>query len=175
MKILIIGFLAFFGWSALSTHFYVCRIKGFCHEPITAVSDVVKPEMAIPHDSLSKPLIVEQEAVPKSMLIYFAFDKSEFNSGTISDKYLNKSNKYLDQNRQAKINITGYTDAIGSEEYNQALGLRRARSVGSYFERKGVPANRIIVESRGEKEPADNNSTTAGRANNRRTVITIKN
>lgn len=174
MKILIIGFLALFGWSALSTHFYVCKIKGFCREQVTAVSDVVKPEMAIPHDSLSKPLVVEQELVPESILIYFAFDKSDFNSGTISDKYLNESNKYLDQNPQAKLNITGHTDAIGSDEYNQALGLRRARRVESYFERKGVPANRIIVESRGEKEPADNNSTIAGRANNRRTVIKIK-
>ena len=174
MKILIIGFLALFGWSALSTHFYVCRIKGFCHEPATAVSNVVKPEIAIPHDSLSKPVVVEQEAVPESMLIYFAFDKSEFNSGTISDRYLNESNKYLDQNLQAKLSITGHTDAIGSDEYNQALGLRRAQSVQLYFESKGIPANRIIVESRGKKEPADNNSTTAGRANNRRTVITIK-
>jgi outer membrane protein OmpA-like peptidoglycan-associated protein len=174
MKTLIIGFLALFGWSALSTHFYVCRIKGFCHEPVTAVSNVVKPEMAIPHDSLTKPLVVEQVAVPESMLIYFAFDKSEFNSGTISDKYLNESNKYLDQNRQAKLSITGHTDAIGSEEYNQALGFRRAQSVESYFESKGISANRIIVESRGKKEPADNNSTTKGRANNRRTVITIK-
>jgi OOP family OmpA-OmpF porin len=174
MKILIIGFLALFGWSALSTHFYVCKIKGFCREPVTVVSNVVKPEMAIPHDSLSKPLVVEQEAVPESMLIYFAFDKSEFNSGTISDSYLNESNKYLDQNRQAKLSITGHTDAIGSDEYNQALGFRRAQSVQSYFESKGIPTNRIIVESRGKKEPADNNNTTKGRANNRRTVITIK-
>jgi OmpA-OmpF porin, OOP family len=63
---------------------------------------------------------------------------------------------------------------VGSEEYNQALGLRRAQSVQVFFESKGVPANRIIIESRGEKEPVDNNSTTTGRAKNRRTVITIK-
>src|SRR5664280_1153695 len=138
MKILIAGFLVLLGWGALSTHFYVCEIKGFCNEPVPSVSNVVTPETMIAHDSLNKAVAIEKETIPKSMLIYFAFDKSEFNSGTISDKYLNKSNKYLDQNRQAKINITGYTDAIGSEEYNQALGLRRARSVGSYFERKGV-------------------------------------
>jgi outer membrane protein OmpA-like peptidoglycan-associated protein len=174
MKILIIGFLALFGWSALSTHFYVCKIKGFCHEPITAVKNVVKPELVIPHDSLSKPLVVEQEAIPESKLIYFAFDKSEFNSGTISEKYLNETNKYLDQNMQARLSITGHTDAIGSEEYNQALGFRRAQSVQSYFESKGISVNRIIVESRGEKEPADNNKTLEGRANNRRTLISIK-
>lgn len=174
MKILIIGFLALFGWSALSTHFYVCKIKGFCGEPVTTINNAVRPEMAIPHDSLSKPLVVEQVTVPENMSVYFAFDKSDFNSGAISDKYLNLSNKYLDQNRQAKLSITGHTDATGSDEYNQALGLRRARSVESYFERMGIPANRIAVESRGKKEPADNNNTTEGRANNRRTVITIK-
>jgi outer membrane protein OmpA-like peptidoglycan-associated protein len=43
-----------------------------------------------------------------------------------------------------------------------------------YFERKGILSNKIIIESRGEKDPADDNNTSAGRANNRRTVITIK-
>jgi outer membrane protein OmpA-like peptidoglycan-associated protein len=43
-----------------------------------------------------------------------------------------------------------------------------------YFESKGILANKIIIESMGEKEPAGNNNTTSGRANNRRAVITIK-
>jgi OOP family OmpA-OmpF porin len=108
------------------------------------------------------------------MLIYFAFDKSEFNSGTITDKYLNESKIFLDQNQMAKLTLTGHTDAVGSDEYNQALGLRRAQSVQLYFESRGVAANRIIVDSKGPKEPADKNNTTTGRAKNRRTVITIK-
>jgi outer membrane protein OmpA-like peptidoglycan-associated protein len=174
MKILIIGFLALLGWGAFSTHFYVCKIKGFCNKPVTSESNVVNSQIVIPHDSLSKPLEVEQEPVPERIMIYFAFDKSEFNSGTITDKYLNESNKYLHQNQEAKFTLTGHTDAVGSNEYNQALGFRRAQSVQSYFESKGIPANRIIVESKGKKEPADNNNTTTGRANNRRTVITIK-
>lgn len=175
MKILIAGFLVLLGWGALSTHFYVCEIKGFCHEPVPSVSNVVTPETMIAHDSLNKAVAIEKETIPQSMLIYFAFDKSEFNSGNITDKYLNESNEYLNKNLLAKLTLTGYTDAVGSDEYNQALGLRRAKSVQSYFESRGIAANRIIVESRGEKEPIENNSTTTGRAKNRRTVITIKN
>jgi flagellar motor protein MotB len=38
-----------------------------------------------------------------------------------------------------------------------------------------MPASKIIIESRGEKEPADDNNTDSGRAKNRRTVLTIKN
>jgi outer membrane protein OmpA-like peptidoglycan-associated protein len=174
MKILIAGFLVLLGWGALSTHFYVCEIKGFCHEPVPSVSNVVTPETMIAHDSINKAVAIEKETIPQSMLIYFAFDKSEFNSGTITDKYLNESKKFLDQNQMAKLTLTGHTDAVGSDEYNQALGLRRAQSVQLYFVSRGVAANRIIIDSKGPKEPADNNNTTTGRAKNRRTVITIK-
>jgi OOP family OmpA-OmpF porin len=88
--------------------------------------------------------------------------------------YFAESNTYLDQNVQARLSITGHSDAIGSDEYNEALGYRRAQSLQHYFENKGMPSDKIIVESKGEKEPVDDNKTTAGRANNRRTVVTIK-
>jgi len=174
MKILIIGFVALSAWSSFATYLYVCKIKGFCHEQISVMSSIVKPENVKSLDSLNKPAVPEQKPIPERMMIYFAFNKFEFNSATISDKYLNESNQYLHQNSQARLSITGHTDAIGSDEYNQALGFLRAQSVQSYCEDKGIPANRIIVESKGEKEPADNNKTKEGRAKNRRTVITIK-
>ncbi|MGD0341878.1 MAG: OmpA family protein [Bacteroidales bacterium] len=174
MKILIIGFLAFLGWSALSAHLYVCNMKGLCNEPITAQIDVINHKDVIAGDTLNKPLSPEQAASPGNLIIYFAFDKSEFSSDAETDKYFEKSNAYLNQNSQARLGITGYTDAFGSDEYNQALGYRRAQSLQHYFESKGMPASKVIIESRGEKEPAENNNTSAGRANNRRTVITIK-
>jgi OOP family OmpA-OmpF porin len=125
-------------------------------------------------DTADKHLALKQASVPKNMITYFAFDKSDFISNTETDKYFDESNAYLDQNSKAMLSITGYTDAIGTEIYNQALGYRRAQSMQHYFERKGILSNKIIIESRGEKDPADDNNTSAGRANNRRTVITIK-
>jgi OOP family OmpA-OmpF porin len=113
--------------------------------------------------------------MPKNLVIYFAFDKSEFNSNAETDKYFDETNAYLVQNSQARLSIIGHTDAIGSDAYNQSLGYRRAQSMQHYFEGKGMLANKIVIESKGEKEPADDNSTTAGRANNRRSAITIKN
>jgi outer membrane protein OmpA-like peptidoglycan-associated protein len=174
MKILSIGFLALFCWSALSTYIYVCKIKGLCNEQVTIETGAVNQGSVIAVDTLPKQQVPEQAVIPENLLIYFAFDKSEFNSDAKTDKYFDGSNAYMDQNSQARLSITGHTDAIGSDEYNQALGYRRAKSVQHYFESKGLPANKIIIESRGEKEPADDNNTTAGRANNRRTVITIK-
>ena len=173
MKILIIGFLALFTWSAISTHFYVCRIKGLCNEKVSTLNSVISSDTVRTADSL--PAAIEQPSIPENLVIYFAFDKSEFNPETISEKYVNESNKYLGLNQQAKLSITGHTDAVGSDEYNQALGFRRAQSVQRYFESKGITANKIIIESKGEKDPADNNGTASGRAINRRTAITIKN
>jgi outer membrane protein OmpA-like peptidoglycan-associated protein len=176
MKILIIGFLAFSSWSVLSTYIYVCKIKGLCYEPISmqivAVNHNHKDVIA--GDTLHKPLVRKQTIIPENLTIYFAFDKSDFNANAGTDKYFDESNAYLGQNSQARLSITGYTDAIGSDEYNQALGSRRAQSMEHYFKSKGMLANKIIIESKGEEEPADDNNTTAGRANNRRTVITLK-
>jgi len=174
MKILIIGFFLFFSWSALSTYIYVCKIKGLCVEPVTVQISEVNHNNVIAGDTLDKPYVQEQAVVPKDLTIHFAFDKSDFSANAVTDKYYDESNAYLDQYLDARLNITGHTDAIGSDEYNKALGYRRAQEMQHYFESKGMPANKIIIESKGEKEPADDNNTTAGRANNRRAIITIK-
>jgi outer membrane protein OmpA-like peptidoglycan-associated protein len=174
MKILIIGFLAFLGWSVLSYHIYVCEIKGLCNEPVPVQIEMVNNKDTIAGDTISKPSAPEKAVLPEKLSIYFAFDKSEFSSEAGIDKYFDESNTYLNQNSQARLIITGHTDAIGSDEYNQALGYRRAQSVQRYFESKGISANKIIIESKGEKVPSDNNNTAAGRTKNRRTEITIK-
>ncbi len=174
MKILLIGLLAFFGWSAVSTYIYVCKIKGLCNEPITVQMVAVNQNDVIAGDTLQKPFVQQQAVLPENLTIYFAFDKSEFNADAETDKYFNVSNAYLDQNSKARLSITGHTDAIGSDVYNQALGYRRAQSLQHYFESKGMPENKIIIESKGEEEPAENNSTKSGRAKNRRTEISIK-
>jgi len=174
MKILIIGLLVFFGWGALSTHLYVCKIRGLCNEPGTLQNEMVINNDIIDDDTLSEPLTTALTAIPGALSVYFEFDKYEFNSDALTDKYFNEANAFLTQNSLARLNITGHTDEIGTDEYNQALGYRRAQSMLHYFERKGIQANKIIIESRGEKDPADNNNTETGRANNRRTITTIK-
>jgi outer membrane protein OmpA-like peptidoglycan-associated protein len=174
MKILIIGFFAFFGWSALSTHFYVCKIKGLCSEATAMQDEMIGNKNIIAGDTINKPSAPEKAALPEKLSIYFSFDKSEFSPDAGINKYFDESNTYLNQNSQARLSITGHTDAVGTDEYNQALGYRRAQSVQRYFESKGISENKIIIESKGEKVPSDDNNTATGRANNRRTEITIK-
>jgi OOP family OmpA-OmpF porin len=93
----------------------------------------------------------------------------------LTDKYFSESNSYLKQNPQSRLSVTGHTDAIGTDKYNQDLGYRRAQSIRNYFEGKGLAADKIIIESKGEKDPASDNNTESGRSKNRRASIIIKN
>ncbi len=67
----------------------------------------------------------------------------------------------------------GHTDSIGTEEYNQGLSERRANTVKNYLVSKGIPADRIYAEGKGETSPVADNSTREGRAQNRRVEIEI--
>ena len=67
----------------------------------------------------------------------------------------------------------GHTDSIGSNAYNQKLSVRRAESVKAYLVSKGIPANRIYTEGKGESQPVASNKTKEGRAKNRRVEIEV--
>lgn len=67
----------------------------------------------------------------------------------------------------------GHTDSIGSVAYNQKLSVRRAESVKAYLVSKGIPANRIYTEGKGESQPVASNKTKEGRAKNRRVEIEV--
>ncbi|SDC83639.1 OmpA family protein [Williamwhitmania taraxaci] len=170
MRILFIGFIAFACWSAFSTYVYVCKVKGLCNEQQTTI--VVAESH---HDTkVSPPDTVKQALIPQDLVVHFAFDNSAFEANQEASQYFDESNAYMNQDSMAKLSITGYTDAIGTDKYNQALGYRRAQSMQQYFESKGISANRISIESKGEKEPITDNSTILGRADNRRSVVTLK-
>jgi outer membrane protein OmpA-like peptidoglycan-associated protein len=174
MKTLMIGFLVFVSWSAFSTYIYVCQIRGLCSEPISLQINAVNSENNTVSDSLTKVVVKEKPAAPKDDVIHFAFDQSKFDVNDQTGKYVDSLNEYLEQTAEAMLIITGHTDATGTNEYNQSLGLRRAQSVKQYLENKGITSKKMIIESKGEMQPVDNNSTREGRANNRRAVITIK-
>jgi len=78
----------------------------------------------------------------------------------------------LDKYPDTDLLIVGHTDAIGSDEYNQDLSIRRAESAARYLDSQGV-RTRIQTRGLGEREPVATNDTEAGRQQNRRVEVAI--
>jgi outer membrane protein OmpA-like peptidoglycan-associated protein len=87
-------------------------------------------------------------------------------------EYLNNLANYLISSGESVL-VTGHTDADGSDEFNVELGLKRANRAKDYLISKGVPEERIKVESKGKSEPLSTNQTPEGRQKNRRVELKI--
>jgi OOP family OmpA-OmpF porin len=68
---------------------------------------------------------------------------------------------------------TGHTDSVGSEAYNLKLSMRRANAVKAFLVSKGIPADRVFTEGKGESKPVASNKTSEGRARNRRVDVEV--
>ena len=107
--------------------------------------------------------------------IYFDFDKYGIRSNMQATATNNSKNikEYLNQN-DAVIAVEGNCDDRGSDEYNYALGLKRAQSIKSNLVANGVAADKIVTKSFGESNPVCTDKTKACWAKNRRVDYSIK-
>ncbi len=103
--------------------------------------------------------------------VTFAFDSAALNPQF--DSVLDKVAQTLTEFDQTVIQIAGHTDSTGAHAYNMKLSEQRAGSVKSYLAGRGVPAQRMQTIGAGPDHPVADNSTEAGRAENRRVEITI--
>jgi outer membrane protein OmpA-like peptidoglycan-associated protein len=72
------------------------------------------------------------------------------------------------------LTIVGHTDNTGTSTGNVALSKNRAQAVVEYLKNKGIPSTRFqLIDGKGQSEPVADNSTAAGKSQNRRVVITL--
>jgi OOP family OmpA-OmpF porin len=103
--------------------------------------------------------------------VRFAFDKSDLL--TESYELLDKSVVLLNAKPDAKFEVQGYTDYIGTDAYNQDLSVKRAQTVKAYLVTQGIAQNRLTCVGFGKNDPVEDNATAEGRAQNRRIVFKI--
>ena len=103
--------------------------------------------------------------------INFDYDRSNIRPGdaTILDQKL----AILQANPTLRIEIVGRCDERGSDEYNLALGNRRALAAKQYLVGRGIAADRIATRSMGEEQPLEMGSTEAAWAANRRDEFAV--
>lgn len=123
-------------------------------------------------EEVEEVVVVEDETIVVRDLL-FAFDSAALDPAdkakldTIASRLRNEA-------PTAKLTITGHTDAVGSDSYNQKLSEKRAHSVTDYLVSTGIPQGSIAgVSGAGESQPVADNGTADGRALNRRVEILI--
>ena len=103
--------------------------------------------------------------------IYFSFDSATI---TPESKETLKANAaWLEENDDAKVQIEGHCDERGTQEYNLALGERRAKAAHDALRALGVKASRLSTVSYGEEMPRDPAHNEAAWAKNRRAQFAV--
>lgn len=103
--------------------------------------------------------------------IFFETDRYALLPQSKSD--LEQLVRFLDQNGQVLVEISGHTDNTGTEAYNQQLSEKRAKAVYDYLAQAGISAQRLRFKGYGQSRPIATNDTPEGRQLNRRTDFTV--
>ena len=120
-------------------------------------------------------IIVKEPAEVESLILNgdtnFEFNKSKLlpNAFPVLDGLVGTMNKHP----KYKWEIGGYTDGIGSVNYNKKLSKQRAQSVVDYLVSKGINGNSLVIVGYGKDNPIATNETNEGRSMNRRVEIKI--
>jgi peptidoglycan-associated lipoprotein len=107
--------------------------------------------------------------VPVHTAVHFEFDRAELT--TTDRRRLEELAAALRERPELHANVAGHCDELGTEEYNLALGQRRADVAKSYLVNLGVGAGRVATVSFGENQPRDTAHTADAWAVNRRAEI----
>lgn len=136
------------------------------------IENIVKKHIP---EVIEKQVVVKEAAEQKWVLVGVNFDFNKASLKSESYPILFHAVQVLLMNPDMRVEIQGYTDNIGSEEYNMKLGEKRAQSVKDYLVSRGVSADRLTTRSFGESQPIADNKTAAGRAINRRVEFKVLN
>lgn len=132
--------------------------------PIVQAPPPPSPPAAVP-----PPPPVQKKIVLRG--VNFDFNKANIRPDAAG--ILREAATILKDNPKVQVSVEGHTDAIGSEEYNLKLSLRRATAVKQFLVKEGVPDARLSVRGFGKTQPVASNDTDDGRAQNRRVELKV--
>ncbi|MDB5201464.1 MAG: OmpA/MotB domain protein [Ferruginibacter sp.] len=113
------------------------------------------------------------EAGASVILKNIFFDSKKFDLKPESQSELDNMVLLLQENPKLSIQITGFTDNVGKPADNILLSVNRAKGVTAYLQTKGIDKSRLVAKGFGEQKPIASNATEEGKAQNRRTELSI--
>ncbi len=143
---------------------YNVRVSAEGYLPETFPVEIKKAETTIKNVKLVKKLEKEEVIVLRG--INFASGQAVIPPSEYP--VLDQVVQVLKANKKVRVEISGHTDSVGSETYNQGLSQRRAQSVMNYLIQRGISASRMEARGYGEYQPVASNGTREGRRQNRR-------
>ena len=132
--------------------------------------EVKPPPPAPPPKAAPAPPPMKEKIVLRG--VNFDFDKATIRPD--AKVILDEAAAILKRNPDTKVNVDGYTDNIGTKEYNQGLSERRAASVADYLGQAGVNRSNLIPRGFGLTNPVADNKTKEGLAKNRRVELLVQ-
>jgi peptidoglycan-associated lipoprotein len=142
-----------------------CQKKLVDATPEPVVQEEVVEEVVVEEEVVVVPVAKIPDAVMQED-IYFEFDKSILTSAA-QDNLMRKA-EWLRENPDTMVTIGGHCDDRGTNEYNLALGDRRAESAKAFLVDLGIDASRLTTISYGEERPVDPRNNEEAWAKNRR-------
>lgn len=162
-----------------------CATKGFVKQQVAeskAYTDTKTGEVsgrvdqvgtrADQANALAERLAAGQYTEVATHQVQFEFD--DYKLGTAAGSMLDQLGSQLATHPRYVLEVRGYADATGPDRYNYKLGRERAEAVVRYMmTNHNVPMSRIATVSFGEESPVADNSSTDGRAQNRRVQVRL--
>ena len=150
--------------------------RTLAHEPAPVALPDPLPRLQIPESQqeiaeVVKDPLPSEPSLPAVELptVFFDFDRHDLAAPEV-DK-LDRLATIMRSAPNVKLRIEGHTDALGSVGYNENLALMRAEYVRDYLQQQDIQRERIELLAYGELQPAADNSTESGRAQNRRVEV----
>jgi len=131
--------------------------------PVAVTGSKGSPEAIATHTLAPNPF------AQGKVIIFFPFNSNDLTQEGI--EALNQIAAFLKKTPNLKVQIRGYTDAVGSASYNLSVSQFRANSIKSYLIGKGVNPDNLVAMGMGPKSPIATNDTLEGRQQNRRVEI----
>jgi type IX secretion system PorP/SprF family membrane protein len=141
--------------------------------PPTPEVEIIKNDSIAPNGNVKVGKIKSEPFLVEKITLRFHFEFNSIDLDNETEDFLENLSTTLKEDPKMKLKITGHTDNVGNEKFNQRLSIKRAQTVKDYLTKKGIDPSRVDVDGKGLSEPIETNETNEGRSKNRRVEISV--